>query len=87
MSTREPKRLKTISLIKVRGSAVKKVLIAALIAGFSLSIIAARAIHFVTKASYPPFESTDASNKTVGFGVDLANTPCKEIDATCTFTN
>jgi ABC-type amino acid transport substrate-binding protein len=36
---------------------------------------------------YPPFESIDANNKIVGFDVDLANALCKEIDATCTFTN
>ncbi|MGT3086990.1 transporter substrate-binding domain-containing protein, partial [Salmonella enterica] len=42
---------------------------------------------FATEASYPPFESIDANNKIVGFDVDLANALCKEIDATCTFTN
>ncbi|SUX61689.1 arginine ABC transporter substrate-binding protein [Citrobacter amalonaticus] len=66
---------------------MKKVLIAALIAGFSLSATAAQTIRFATEASYPPFESMDANNKIVGFDVDLANALCKEIDATCTFTN
>lgn len=66
---------------------MKKVLIAALIAGFSLSATAAQTIRFATEASYPPFESIDANNKIVGFDVDLANALCKEIDATCTFTN
>lgn len=49
---------------------MKKVLIAALIAGFSLSATAAETIRFATEASYPPFESIDANNQIVGFGVD-----------------
>ncbi|MDR8383378.1 transporter substrate-binding domain-containing protein, partial [Acinetobacter baumannii] len=32
-------------------------------------------------------ELVDANNQIVGFDVDLANALCKEIDATCTFTN
>lgn len=51
---------------------MKKVLIAALIAGFSLSATAAETIRFATEASYPPFESIDANNQIVGFDVDLA---------------
>lgn len=66
---------------------MKKVLIAALIAGFSLSATAAETIRFATEASYPPFESIDANNQIVGFDVDLAQALCKEIDATCTFSN
>jgi len=66
---------------------MKKVLLAALIVSFSLSATAAQTIRFATEASYPPFESMDANNKIVGFDVDLANALCKEIDATCTFTN
>jgi arginine transport system substrate-binding protein len=57
-----------------------------LLAGVSLSATAAQTIRFATEASYPPFESIDA-NKIVGFDVDLANALCKEIDATCTFSN
>lgn len=87
LPTRKPKRLKTIFLTKIRDNTMKKVLIAALIAGFSLSATAAQTIRFATEASYPPFESIDANNKIVGFDVDLANALCKEIDATCTFTN
>lgn len=66
---------------------MKKIIIAALIASFSLSAAAAQTLRFGTEASYPPFESTDANNKIVGFDVDLANVLCKKIDATCTFTN
>ncbi|KJM67184.1 arginine ABC transporter substrate-binding protein [Pluralibacter gergoviae] len=66
---------------------MKKLVIAALLASVSLSANAAQTIRFATEASYPPFESMDASNKIVGFDVDLANALCKEIDATCTFNN
>ena len=65
---------------------MKKVLLAVLLAGVTLSATAAQTIRFATEASYPPFESIDANNKIVGFDVDLANALCKEIDATCTFT-
>ncbi len=51
------------------------------------SASAAQTIRFATEASYPPFELVDANNQIVGFDVDLANALCKEIDATCTFTN
>lgn len=66
---------------------MKKVLLATLLAGLSLSAAAAQTLRFATEASYPPFESMDASNKIVGFDVDLANALCKQIDATCTFSN
>jgi arginine transport system substrate-binding protein len=66
---------------------MKKVLLATLLAGLSLSATAAQTIRFATEASYPPFESMDASNKIVGFDVDLANALCKEMEATCTFSN
>ncbi len=66
---------------------MKKVLLAALFASLSFSAGAAQTIRFATEASYPPFESMDASNKIVGFDVDLANALCKEMDATCTFSN
>ena len=66
---------------------MKKVLIAALIAGFSLSATAAETIRFATEASYPPFEFIDAGNKIQGFDVDLANALCKQMQAQCTFTN
>ena len=56
---------------------MKKVLIAALIAGFSLSATAAETIRFATEASYPPFESIDANNQIVGFDVDLAQALCE----------
>ncbi|WP_263065499.1 arginine ABC transporter substrate-binding protein [Dickeya dadantii] len=66
---------------------MKKLFVAALIGGLSLSAGAAETIRFATEASYPPFESVDASNQIVGFDIDLANALCKQIQATCTFSN
>ncbi|MFC7776618.1 arginine ABC transporter substrate-binding protein [Pantoea sp. GCM10028869] len=66
---------------------MKKIVIAALLAGMSLSASAAQTLRFATEASYPPFEFVDSDNKIQGFDVDLANALCKEMDATCTFTN
>lgn len=66
---------------------MKKIVLAALLAGISLSASAADTIRFATEASYPPFEFVDANNKIMGFDVDLANALCKEMNATCTFTN
>ena len=51
---------------------MKKVLLAVLLAGVTLSATAAQTIRFATEASYPPFESIDANNKIVGFDVDQA---------------
>jgi arginine transport system substrate-binding protein len=66
---------------------MKKLIIAAVLAGISVSASAAETIRFATEASYPPFEFIDAGNKIQGFDVDLANALCKEIQADCTFTN
>ena len=66
---------------------MKKIILAALLAGVSLSASAATTLHFATEASYPPFEFIGADNKIQGFDVDLANAICKKIDATCEFSN
>ncbi|NIF22861.1 arginine ABC transporter substrate-binding protein [Candidatus Pantoea multigeneris] len=66
---------------------MKKIFLAALLTAVSLSASAAQTIRFATEASYPPFEYVDADNKIQGFDVDLAMALCKQIDATCTFTN
>jgi len=66
---------------------MKKIVLAALLAGISLSASAADTIRFATEASYPPFEFVDTNNQITGFDVDLANALCKEMNATCTFTN
>ena len=66
---------------------MKKLIIAAVLAGISVSASAAETIRFATEASYPPFEFIDAGKKIQGFDVDLANALCKEMQAECTFTN
>ncbi|MGL6018806.1 MAG: arginine ABC transporter substrate-binding protein [Gibbsiella quercinecans] len=66
---------------------MKKLFIAAVLAGISISAAAAETIRFATEASYPPFEFVNADNQIQGFDVDLANALCKEIQAECTFTN
>lgn len=66
---------------------MKKLLIATLIAGMSLSAAAAEKIRFATEASYPPFEFVGDNNQIQGFDIDLANALCKELQAECTFAN
>ncbi|WP_114191946.1 arginine ABC transporter substrate-binding protein [Edaphovirga cremea] len=66
---------------------MKKLIIAAVLAGISVSATAAENIRFATEATYAPFEFVDASNNIQGFDIDLANALCKEIEANCTFTN
>ncbi|MBG6241387.1 MAG: arginine ABC transporter substrate-binding protein [Candidatus Symbiopectobacterium sp. Dall1.0] len=66
---------------------MKKLLVAALLASASVAASAAEAIRFATEASYPPFEFVGDDNKIQGFDVDLANALCKEMNATCTFSN
>ncbi|HAS9379721.1 TPA: transporter substrate-binding domain-containing protein, partial [Salmonella enterica subsp. enterica serovar Typhimurium] len=51
---------------------MKKLVLAALLASFATGSIAAEKINFGVSATYPPFESLDASNKIVGFDIDLA---------------
>ncbi|PWC10391.1 arginine ABC transporter substrate-binding protein [Brenneria roseae subsp. americana] len=66
---------------------MKKLLIATLLAGVTFSAAAADNIRFASSATYPPFESLDANNEIVGFDMDLAKALCKQMQATCTFTN
>lgn len=54
---------------------------------FAAGASAADKISFGVSATYPPFESLDASNKIVGFDIDLATALCKQMQADCTFTN
>jgi arginine transport system substrate-binding protein len=44
-------------------------------------------IKFATEATYPPFESMDASGEIKGFDIDVAKALCAEIKAQCTFTS
>ncbi|NHB95265.1 arginine ABC transporter substrate-binding protein [Photorhabdus stackebrandtii] len=68
---------------------MKKLLLAALLSTVTLSATATekQTLRFATEATYPPFEFIDANNKIQGFDIDLANAICKQINATCTFTN
>ncbi|NDL62888.1 arginine ABC transporter substrate-binding protein [Acerihabitans arboris] len=66
---------------------MKKLILAAVLAGMTASAGAAGTIRFATEASYPPFEFVDADNKIQGFDIDLANALCKQMQAECTFTN
>ncbi|HBO38290.1 MAG TPA: arginine ABC transporter substrate-binding protein [Pasteurellaceae bacterium] len=63
---------------------MKKLLLAALLAGSAFSI-QAREITFAMEPSYPPFELTNEKGEIIGFDVDVANAICKEIQATCHF--
>ncbi|WP_233965592.1 arginine ABC transporter substrate-binding protein [Pectobacterium versatile] len=66
---------------------MKKLVLATLLVGIAFSATAADTIRFASSATYPPFESLDASNEIVGFDMDLAKALCKQMQATCTFTN
>jgi len=66
---------------------MKKILIAALLTSLSASAFAAQTLRFGTEASYPPFEYVGSDNKIQGFDVDLAMAVCKQINASCSFTN
>ncbi|OSN02281.1 arginine ABC transporter substrate-binding protein [Lonsdalea populi] len=66
---------------------MKKVLVAALLAGASMTASAADVLRFATEASYPPFEFVDADNQIQGFDIDLAKALCQKMAVTCTFNN
>jgi len=66
---------------------MKKIILAALLATVATGATAADKINFGVSATYPPFESLDASNQIVGFDIDLAKALCKQMQAECTFTN
>ena len=55
-----------------RGLRMKKLLLVAMLAGMTFNATAAEKISFGSSATYPPFESLDASNQIVGFDIDLA---------------
>ncbi|WP_202302784.1 arginine ABC transporter substrate-binding protein ArtJ [Dryocola clanedunensis] len=66
---------------------MKKLLLATMFASAAFSATAAEKISFGSSATYPPFESLNASNQIVGFDIDLAKALCKQMQADCTFTN
>lgn len=62
--------------------------IATLIAGTSLAAAKDwKEIRIGTDATYPPFESVDASGTFVGFDIDIMNAICEDIGAKCTYVN
>lgn len=63
---------------------MKKLLLAALIAGSSMAY-AQQEITFATEPSYPPFELTNAQGEIEGFDIDVAKAICAEIQANCSF--
>lgn len=66
---------------------MKKLILATVLAAMTTAASAAEKISFGVSATYPPFESFDASNQIVGFDIDLAKALCKQMQAECTFTN
>lgn len=46
-----------------------------------------KVIRFATDASYPPFEFVDDSGQLKGYDIDIAKAACKQMNATCTFSN
>ena len=67
---------------------MKKILAAVTVAVLAVSAGTAYAkdwttVRFGVDASYPPFESKDASGKVVGFDVDLGNEICRRMNAKC----
>ncbi len=66
---------------------MKTLFLATMLATAAFSANATDKISFGSSATYPPFESLDASNQIVGFDMDLAKALCKQMQAECTFTN
>ena len=64
----------------------EKVVLAALLASLSLSASAAQTLRSRPRRLIRRLNLSTPTTKS-GFDVDLANALCKEIDATCTFTN
>jgi len=66
----------------------------ALAAGLAAALAAGAAaakdwttVRIGTDATYPPFESQDASGKIVGFDIDVGMAACAEVKLTCEFSN
>jgi polar amino acid transport system substrate-binding protein len=46
-----------------------------------------KTVRIGSDATYPPFESVDASGKIVGFDIDIANAICDELKVKCEYIN
>ncbi len=68
---------------------MKKIILSLLSGLMSLAAAAALppTLHFATEATYPPFESLDASGHFQGYDIDIANALCQQLKVTCAFSN
>src|SRR5690242_19285344 len=67
-----------------------RLMIAAAIIALATGAAAAKewkTVRIAMDATYPPFESLDASGQIVGFEVDIGQELCKRMKVTCEFTN
>lgn len=54
---------------------------------FVQTVFAQQPIKFATEATYPPFESVDASGTIQGFDVDIMHALCQQMQRKCIITN
>lgn len=66
---------------------MKKLLTLSALVLTAFSSVQAKEIKFAMEPSYPPFEFTDQKGEIIGFDVDIANAICKEIQATCSYSD
>ena len=72
----------------MRRTATALLAITAVVAGTSLAMAKDwKEIRVGTDATYPPFESVDASGAFVGFDIEILDAICADIGAKCTYTN
>ncbi len=63
---------------------------ATVLAAFAVGPVMAKdwtTVRIAMDATYPPFESLDASSQIVGFDKDIADALCAQMKVTCEFTN
>jgi polar amino acid transport system substrate-binding protein len=71
-------------------SLVTRIAVGALFVAAATSVAAAKdwtTIRVGTDATYPPFESQDASGAIVGFDIEIMNALCAELKVTCVIEN
>lgn len=62
-------------------------ILASVLIGLATVAAQAETLRVATSADYPPWESTDATGKVVGFDRDVGDEICKRIAADCVWTN
>ncbi|GGE65417.1 MAG TPA: transporter substrate-binding domain-containing protein [Paenalcaligenes hominis] len=65
---------------------IKKTLIGAGLALFSVATLAATSYKIGTEGGYPPWSMVDAAGTVTGFDADVGAALCKQLDADCQFT-